>query len=63
MFQDDAAPTLYVCGRARLARGERYVGSADVLGVHEGPGGLDLAELVRTCAAAAAPGSSSRAAA
>ena len=45
VFQDEAAPTLYVCGRGRLARGERYVGAADILGVHEGPGGLDLAEL------------------
>jgi diaminohydroxyphosphoribosylaminopyrimidine deaminase / 5-amino-6-(5-phosphoribosylamino)uracil reductase len=45
VFQDEAAPTLYVCGRGRLARGERYVGAADVLGIHEGPGGLDLAEL------------------
>jgi riboflavin-specific deaminase-like protein len=46
VFQDDAAPTLYVCGRGRLGRGEHFVGAADVLGVHEGPGGLDLAELV-----------------
>ncbi len=47
VFHDDAAPTLYVCGRTRLARGEDRFGSADVLGVHEGPGGLDLAELVQ----------------
>jgi diaminohydroxyphosphoribosylaminopyrimidine deaminase/5-amino-6-(5-phosphoribosylamino)uracil reductase len=46
VFQDDAAPTLYVCGRGRLGRGEHFVGAADVLGVPEGPGGLDLAELV-----------------
>jgi diaminohydroxyphosphoribosylaminopyrimidine deaminase / 5-amino-6-(5-phosphoribosylamino)uracil reductase len=46
VFQDEAAPTLYVCGRGRLARSEHFVGAADVLGVHEGPGGLDLAELV-----------------
>jgi diaminohydroxyphosphoribosylaminopyrimidine deaminase/5-amino-6-(5-phosphoribosylamino)uracil reductase len=46
VFQDEAAPTLYVCGRGRLGRGEHFVGAADVLGVHEGPGGLDLAELV-----------------
>ena len=36
-----------MCGRGRLARGEHYVGAADVLGVPEGPGGLDLADLVR----------------
>jgi diaminohydroxyphosphoribosylaminopyrimidine deaminase/5-amino-6-(5-phosphoribosylamino)uracil reductase len=46
VFQDEAAPTLYVCGRGRLGRGEHFVGAADVLGVREGPGGLDLAELV-----------------
>jgi riboflavin-specific deaminase-like protein len=46
VFHDEAAPTLYVCGRGRLGRGEHFVGAADVLGVHEGPGGLDLAELV-----------------
>jgi riboflavin-specific deaminase-like protein len=46
VFQDEAAPTLYVCGRGRLGRGEQYVGAADVVGVREGPGGLDLAELV-----------------
>jgi riboflavin biosynthesis pyrimidine reductase len=46
VFHDDAAPTLYVCGRARLAAGEVRLGSADVMGVHEGPGGLDLAELI-----------------
>ena len=46
VFHDDAAPTLYVCGRTRIARGELRLGSADVLGVHEGPGGLDLTELV-----------------
>lgn len=46
VFQDDAAPTLYVCGRGRLGRGEHFVGAADVLGVPEGPGGLDLTELV-----------------
>ncbi|MGE0360882.1 MAG: RibD family protein [Vicinamibacterales bacterium] len=46
VFQDEAAPTLYVCGRGRLGRGEHFVGAADVLGVGEGPGGLDLAELV-----------------
>ena len=46
VFQDEAAPTLYVCGRGRIGRGEGYVGAADMLGVHEGPGGLDLAELV-----------------
>ncbi|MGD9902156.1 MAG: RibD family protein [Vicinamibacterales bacterium] len=46
VFHDDAAPTLYVCGRGRLGRDERLVGAADALGVREGPGGLDLAELV-----------------
>lgn len=46
VFQDEAAPTLYVCGRGRLGRGEQFVGAADVVGVREGPGGLDLAELV-----------------
>lgn len=46
VFHDAAAPTLYVCGRARLAAGELRLGSADVMGVHEGPGGLDLAELI-----------------
>jgi diaminohydroxyphosphoribosylaminopyrimidine deaminase/5-amino-6-(5-phosphoribosylamino)uracil reductase len=47
VFQDDAAPTLYVCGRGRLTHGEGRLGGADVLGVPEHPGGLDLAELVR----------------
>ena len=40
LFTDQAAPTLYVCERSRLAPGESRAGGAAVVGIDEGPGGL-----------------------
>ena len=47
VFQDQSAPTLYACARSRVAAGETSLGHATVVGLGEGPSGLDLAELVR----------------
>lgn len=47
VFQDQSASTLYVCARSRVAAGETTLGYATVVGLGEGPAGLDLAELVR----------------
>jgi riboflavin biosynthesis pyrimidine reductase len=38
VFTDEAAPTLYVCGRSRIQPGETHVGRAAIVGIadHEG---------------------------
>jgi diaminohydroxyphosphoribosylaminopyrimidine deaminase/5-amino-6-(5-phosphoribosylamino)uracil reductase len=35
VFVDEAAPTLYFCGRSRIAAGETHVGAAAVIGIDE----------------------------
>jgi riboflavin-specific deaminase-like protein len=35
VFTDEAAPTLYVCGRSRIAKGETHVGHATIVGVDD----------------------------
>ena len=35
VFVDEAAPTLYFCGRARIPAGETHVGAATVIGIDE----------------------------
>jgi len=46
IFQDGEAPTLYVYARHYVSGAVAAPGQAEVLGVGEGPGGPDLAELV-----------------
>lgn len=46
VFQDGAAPTVYVCRNRHLQAGEASVGQAEVMGVADGPGGMDLAEVM-----------------
>lgn len=55
VFTDDAAETLYVCARDRIAKGEARLGRASILGVAGDADSLDLAEVmqalrVRGCA-------------
>jgi riboflavin-specific deaminase-like protein len=47
VFRDDAADTLYVCGRSVVAPGERHVGRASLVAVADTPHGLDVAEVTR----------------
>jgi len=47
VFTDDAAETLYVCGRSLTREGERSVGRATIVGVQEQGSGIDVAELLR----------------
>ena len=46
VFQDGAAPTLYVCRTRHLQGDAPQVGQAEVMGVHDGPSGMDLAEVI-----------------
>ena len=46
VFQDGAAPTVYVCRTRHLHAGEVSVGQAEVMGVDDGPSGMDLAEVM-----------------
>lgn len=46
VFQDGAAPTIYVCRTRHLHAGEVSVGQAEVMGVGDGPSGMDLAEVM-----------------
>jgi riboflavin-specific deaminase-like protein len=46
VFTDAAAPTLYICARSRVDPGECRIGSADVVGVDDGPAG-GVAEVLR----------------
>ncbi len=46
VFQDAGVPTLYVCPRSSLVPGETSFGTATVVGLGDGPSGLDLVELL-----------------
>ncbi len=46
VFQDGAAPTIYVCRTRHLQGDAPQVGQAEVMGVHDGPSGMDLAEVI-----------------
>jgi len=46
VFQDGAAPTVCVCRTRHLHAGEESVGQAEVMGVADGPSGMDLAEVI-----------------
>ena len=47
VFRDNAAETLYVCGRSVVGPDERHVGRAALLAVADTPHGLDVAEVSR----------------
>ena len=44
VFTDNAAETLYVCGRSRVRPGESHVGSAVIVGVDDNEPGQDVSE-------------------
>ncbi len=46
VFQDTSAPTLYVCARSLVADGEAAMGHATIVGLGDGPSGLNLSELM-----------------
>lgn len=46
VFQDGAAPTVYVCRTRHLTADAPQVGQAEVMGVNDGPSGMDLAEVI-----------------
>jgi riboflavin-specific deaminase-like protein len=47
VFVDEAAPTLYFCGRSRIAAGETHVGAATLVGVDETDnGGANMAQVL-----------------
>ena len=47
VFTDGAAPTVYVCRTRHLVKDESHLGLAEVMGVNDGPSGMDLAEVLR----------------
>ena len=47
VFQDDAAETLYVCGRSFPRRNQRHFGRATVAVVSDSSEGIDIGEVVR----------------
>ena len=47
VFADDSAETLYVCYRSLVREGETHLGRAEVCGVDEVAGAIDIAEVVR----------------
>jgi hypothetical protein len=63
VFTDDAAETLYVCGRSLTRAGERYLGRAAIVGVEERGDGIDTAEVMRLLHARGCTGCSLKAAA
>ncbi len=46
VFQDGAARTVYVCRNRHLQAETPMVGQAEVMGVDDGPSGMDLAEVI-----------------
>ncbi len=46
VFQDGVAPTVYVCRNRHLQAEAPVVGQAEVMGVDDGPSGMDLAEVI-----------------
>jgi riboflavin-specific deaminase-like protein len=46
VFTDDAAPTLYVCGRSRIRAGETHVGNAALVGVDDTGPESDVAQVL-----------------
>jgi riboflavin-specific deaminase-like protein len=49
VFTDEAAPTLYVCGRSRIAAGETHVGAASMVGIDDDEGSeRDVVQVMNT---------------
>jgi diaminohydroxyphosphoribosylaminopyrimidine deaminase / 5-amino-6-(5-phosphoribosylamino)uracil reductase len=46
VFTDDAAPTLYVCGRSRIGPGETHMGRAAIVGIDDAGPGQDVAQVL-----------------
>jgi riboflavin-specific deaminase-like protein len=46
VFTDNAAPTLYVCGRSRIKSGETHVGAASILGIDEAGSERDVVQVL-----------------
>jgi diaminohydroxyphosphoribosylaminopyrimidine deaminase/5-amino-6-(5-phosphoribosylamino)uracil reductase len=47
VFRDNAAETLYVCGRSVVGPDETHVGRASLVAVNDTPNGLDVAAVLR----------------
>ena len=47
VFNDDMAVTWYVCAKSLTRDGETHIGLADVIGIDEGPDGVDVTEVLR----------------
>jgi riboflavin-specific deaminase-like protein len=47
VFNDDAADTLYICGRSLASAGETHFGRATMVAVADGPAGVDVTEVLR----------------
>ena len=45
VFHDEAAPTLYICGRSMLRAGEHHIGTAEVVGVDDAASGREVAQV------------------
>jgi len=46
VFTDDSAVTLYVCAKQLARDGETHVGHAEILGLDEGPDGVDVGQVL-----------------
>ena len=46
LFTDRGVPTLYICGRSRLAKGESHIGTAGTAGIDEGAPGDEAAQVL-----------------
>lgn len=46
VFRDGLAETVYACAHARLAPGETHLGNATIVGLADGPSGIDLSGLL-----------------
>ena len=47
VFNDDSAPTLYVCARSLARAGETHVGRAALVALDDGPDGVDAGEVLQ----------------
>jgi riboflavin-specific deaminase-like protein len=46
VFTDEAAPTLYVCGRSRIKTGETHVGAASIVGIDDAGSERDVVQVL-----------------
>ena len=47
VFTDDSAVTVYICAKSLAREGETHIGHASIVGVDEGPDGVDAGEVLR----------------